>query len=301
MAAPGRDPLKAMTRLVRIMAVLENAGTVGVERDRLVEFAGYGDADPGTQLGKDLKHLRDQGWQIDNVAGVGETARYRMVAGDNRLRLRLTPAQLDALHRAVILADRADLARRLGVDVGSVPSDVGSQVIPHGTSSELSLAMQAVTLRSLLRFSYKGTPRVVHPGAVRFKNTQWYLSGQEDGDDTIKHFAVGRMSNVALDSPGTATPLETPSLALHPVRWEIDPPLEVTLRTTPEYIPDLERWLLAPDRAEEHDGVVDLTYTVTHRAAFRARIYNLGTRVRVVGPPEFRDEVLAELRALVGA
>ena len=64
----------------------------------------YGDADPATQLGKDLKRLRQQGWQIDNVAGKGEPAVYRMIAGDNRLRLKLTPGQLAALQRAVILS-----------------------------------------------------------------------------------------------------------------------------------------------------------------------------------------------------
>ncbi len=58
---------------------------------------------------------------------------------------------------------------------------------------------------------------------------------------------------------------------------------------------------MAPSRESEHDGVLDLTYTVTNRAAFRARIYMLGTRVSVVGPDEFRDEVLGELRQLVGA
>ena len=301
MPGPGRDALKAMTRLVRIMAVLEDAGTVGVPRDRLFEVAEYGEADPGTQLGKDLNHLRAQGWQIDNVAAHGETARYRMVSGDNRLRLRLSADQLDALHRAVILSDRADLAKRLGVKANTLPADVGSEVIPHETSTELSLALKAVTTRSRVRFSYKGTPRLVHPGAVRFKNNQWYLTGQEDGSDVFKHFAVARMSQVALDPPDTAQRVETPPLALHPLLWDIDDPVEVTLRTSPELMPDVERWLRAPDREHEHDGVVDVTYTVTHRAAFRARIYMLGTRVEIVEPPEFRDEVLDELRELVGS
>ena len=301
MAAPGRDALRAMTRLVRIMAVLDNAGTTGATRDRLFEVAEYGDADPGTQLAKDLKHLREQGWQIDNIAGKGETARYRMVSGDNRLRLRLSADQLDALHRAVILFDRSDLAKRLGVQASTLPSDVGSEVIPHAVSTELSLAFKAVTTRSRMRFSYKGTPRVVHPGAVRFKNAQWYLTGQEDGSDVFKHFAVARMSQVALDPPDTADRIETPPLTLHPLRWESDPPLQVTLRTAPDLVPDVERWLMPADQEADREGAVDLTYTVTNRAAFRARIYMLGTRVQIVDPPEFRDEVLRELRGLVGA
>ena len=34
-----------------------------------------------------------------------------------------------------------------------------------------------------------------------------------------------------------------------------------------------------------------LTIPVTHRAAFRRRLYELGTRVRLLGPQEIRDEV----------
>ena len=58
-------------------------------------------------------------------------------------------------------------------------------------------------LSSRIRFSYKGTPRLVHPGTVRLQNYQWYLSGIEDGHDRIKHFAVSRMSNASLDKPDT--------------------------------------------------------------------------------------------------
>ena len=44
---------------------------------------------------------------FDNIAGKGEPAVYRMTAGDNRLRLKLTPGQLAALQRAVILSGTA--------------------------------------------------------------------------------------------------------------------------------------------------------------------------------------------------
>lgn len=55
-----------------------------------------------------------------------------MVVGDNRLRLRLklSPPQLAALQRAVILAKRADLAKNLGVRPGSLPAGVGTKVLP---------------------------------------------------------------------------------------------------------------------------------------------------------------------------
>ena len=136
---------------------------------------------------------------------------------------------------------------------------------------------------------------------MRFQNYQWYLSGIEDGDDKVKHFAVSRMREVSLDKPNTAHPVPAVRrIPLHPLCWEIDPPTQATIRASPEYVPDVTRWLMEPDSRKEHDGVVDMTYTVTNRAAFRARIYVLGPRATLVGPDDLRDEMLAELSAMVG-
>jgi len=298
---PGRDPVKAMGRLARILAVLDNAGSVGATASRLIEVADYGTGAPEDQLSRDLRDLRKQGWQIDNVASQGHQARYRMVSGDNRLRVKLTPEHLAALQRAVILSNRSDLAQRLSVEPGGLPQRIGSEVLPHAASTELSLSLQAVQLSSRIRFSYKGSRRVLHPGTVRFQNYQWYLSGIEEGDDKVKHFAVSRMSDVSLDKPNTAEPVpEIRRIPLHPLRWEIDAPTRATIRTTPEYVPDVTRWLMEPEYQSERHGVVDLTYTVTNRAAFRARIYVLGPRVTLVGAEAIREEILAELREMVG-
>lgn len=299
--APGRDPVKAMQRLLRLLAVLDEAGANGVDRDTLITIGEYGDADPGSQLALDLKRLRGLGLVIDNTAGPGEPAHYRMVSGDNRLRLKLTPDQLAALQRAVNVADRADLAKDLGIKPSSLPPAVGTQVASRAPLADLSKCLQAIQLGSRIDFTYKGTPRRVHPGSVRFQNYRWYLSGVEDGDDIVKNFAIGRMADASLQRPGTALPVpQVRRLALHPLRWEVDPPTEVTLRTTPDYVADVRRWLQEPRAVTERDGHVDLTYVVTHRQAFRARIYVLGPRVRVTGPGEVRDEILAELRELVG-
>jgi len=298
---PGRDQVKAMERLSRIIAVLDNAGTVGATTDQLIAVADYGEAAPQDQLGLDLRNLGKQGWQIVNVAPTGEKGRYRMISGDNRLRVKLSPAQMAALQRAVILSKRADLAKRLGVQPSSIPEGIGSEVLPAAASSELSLALQSVQLASRIFFSYKGTPRVVHPGSVRFQNYKWYLSGIEEGFDFVKHFIVGDMSNVKLDVPGSADDVpEVRRIPLHPLSWQIDEPTRVTIRTSPDYFPDVVRWLMAPDSQIAHDGAVDLTYTVTNRRAFRARIYVLGTRVTIADGGDVRDEIVDELRTIVG-
>ena len=299
---PGPSPVKAMQRLARILAVLDDAGVVGATTDRLLEVAEYGgQAAPEDQLSLDLRNLRKQGWQIENLSPRGEAGRYRMVSGDNRLHIKLSAPQRAALQRAVLLAERADLAKRLGVRPAAVPEGIGSIKIRKQKGDKLSLALQSVQLRSRIRFTYKGTPRLVHPGTVRFQNYKWYLSGIEDGADLVKHFVVSEMSVIALEPPGTA--VEVPSvrrIPLHPLRWEVDEPTTVTLRTTRDFVPDVVRWLNEPDSQVERDGAVDLTYTVTHRQAFRARLYVLGPRVTIAQGAEVYDEMLAELRTMAG-
>ena len=299
---PGPSPVKAMQRLARILAVLDDAGVVGATTDRLLKVAEYGgQAAPEDQLSLDLRNLRKQGWQIENLSPRGEAGRYRMVSGDNRLHIKLSAPQRAALQRAVLLAERADLAKRLGVRPAAVPEGIGSIKIRKQKGDKLSLALQSVQLRSRIKFTYKGTPRLVHPGTVRFQNYKWYLSGIEDGADLVKHFVVSEMSAIALEPPGTAA--EVPSvrrIPLHPLRWEVDEPTTVTLRTTRDFVPDVVRWLNEPDSQVERDGAVDLTYTVTHRQAFRARLYVLGPRVTIAQGAEVYDEMLAELRTMAG-
>jgi predicted DNA-binding transcriptional regulator YafY len=299
----GRDQRQPMERLVRIAAVLRVAGDRGVPVAKLVEVAGFEQTESGRdQLARELRHLTRQGWQIENIAGSGEHARYRMSAVDNRLRVRLTPGQQRELRRAVLLVDRADLVRRLGLPESERPSEA-VPVVPLGDHDDrLATVVRAVRMGCLLKYRYAGSRRLVHPQSVRTQNGKWYLHAREEGGELLKAFVVSRMSDVEADEPGTAHRDPTARHAgLHPMTWEIDPPVEVTLRAPVEYRLDVHRWLGAPSTEVEQDGAVTMRYSVTHRAALRDRLYELGPRVELVGPEEVRQELLAELRAVVEA
>ena len=109
------------------------------------------------------------------------------------------------------------------------------------------------------------------------------------------------LATLAADPPGTARRVRAVTHAgLHPMTWEIDPPVEVTLRTTADYVPDVRRWLGEPQAEEEHDDAVVLRYRVTNRSALRARLYELGRRVRLVAPEDVRQEMVDELAAVAG-
>ncbi len=292
-----------MERLVRIAASLHAHGERGLSGRRLAEIAGFEGDGAMDQLARDVRHLTRQGWQIDNVAEPGEDSHYRMRPVDNRLRVRLSASQERALQRAVLLADRDDLVGRLGLG-GTPTADAAEEVdaaVPTGVAPALTEVLRAVRLRCLLRFGYKGARRVVHPESVRTQNGTWYLRGREDGDERVKAFVVTRMSDVGTDPPGTAdrmTPVRHPSL--HPMSWEVDPPVEVTLRAAKEYRADVVRWLGQPDSEQSLGDELVLHYRVTNRAALRARLYELGRRVVLVGPDDVRREVLEELREKAG-
>jgi predicted DNA-binding transcriptional regulator YafY len=301
-----------MERLVRLASVLHHAGERGVPAGNLLDVAGWSEAADGVSaLKRDFRHLGALGWQIDNIAEQGLSAIYRMTSVDNRLRVKLSPEQQAALRRAVLLVDRSDLADRLGLTGTDKPAEVVA-TLQAGDHGDLDTVIRAVRQRSLLRFRYKGTERVVHPESVRTYTTQWYLRGREEGTDTVKTYAVGRMLDVRTDPPGTAErPEVTRHAGLHPMSWEIDPPVEVTIRTAPQYVDDVRRWLGDPvetplvepvetQPVESQPVETTLVYRVTNRAAFRARVYQLGTRVRVVGPDDVRAELLAELATMAG-
>jgi predicted DNA-binding transcriptional regulator YafY len=317
--APGRDAREAMERLVRLATRLHHAGERGVPTTNLLEVAGWTDsADGVSALSRDFRYLRALGWEIDNVGGTGLGGVYRMRTVDNRLRVKLTPSQQAALRRAVLLVGRGDLADRLGLSGGSEPAEVVATV-KASDHAALDTVLRAVRQRSLLHFRYKGTERAVHPGSVQTYTTTWYLRGREEGSDLVKTYVVARMLDVHADDPGTAERVDlTRGTGLHPMGWQIDPPVDVTVRTSPEYVDDVRRWLGEPASVVEVQPApvvevrapaslettqatsLDLTYRVTNRAAFRARIYQLGTRVQVVGPDDVRQELLDELATMAG-
>jgi len=290
-----------MERLMRLASVLHNAGPQGVPVQTLLAVAGFADAKDGTtQLTREFRHMRELGWQIDNIGERGEHGRYRMTTVDNRLTLRLTPGQQAALRSAVLLADRDELVDRLGLPTDGRPPETVAPVLSAGYDDALSAVLRGLRLGSVLTFRYGGHERTVHPSSVRTQNNKWYLVGREEGDDILKTFVASRMGAVGVGAPGSA---ERQSSArhhgLHPMTWEIDPPIEVVLRAPADFVPDVHRWLGEPQREEKTDDGVRLVYLVTHRAALRRRVYELGPRVEVVGPEEIRDEIIAELEQLV--
>ncbi len=294
-----------MERLVRLATALHHAGDQGVPAAELATVAGFAEgADPSSQLSREFRHMRNVGWRIDNIAEPGTPAVYRMTSVDNRLGVRLDPRQQAALRRAVLMADRADLAVRLGLAGQDAPAEIAAALPTADAGSSLGVVIRAIRHRALLRYRYSGSPRTVHPVALEARGGTWYLRARQEGEaaggDRVKSFVVDRMIDVEAGEAGSADPVESVHrTGLNPLSWQVDPPVEVTLRTPVRFAPDVRHWLGEETSSSPAGDELDLVYVVTHRAALRQRLVELGTRVRVVGPADVRDELIAELAEMV--
>jgi predicted DNA-binding transcriptional regulator YafY len=247
-------------------------------------------------LDRDISHLNRLGYDIRNVAEAGAEGVYRMFAQDNRLRVLLTPAQRGELLRAVVATGREDLAAHLA------PNEHPSRVAAADDTqtSALDLVLRAASRRCLIRFGYKGRARAVHPHGVHSGPSGWYLTGREEGHEVVKQFVVARMAHVALDQPGSAEVVEHSARAsLDPLSWQQDAPTDVVVELEKEHLPLVTNVLGEPSHVEQSGDVLRATYRVTHRAVFRWRIYELGTRVRVRSPADVVAEIADELQSMV--
>ena len=294
---PGRDQTAPMERLVRLIGALTKHRD-GAPLAVLLKAVSPDDATDEARrkmLSRDLEHLNALGYDIRNVADAGTDGVYLMRARDNRLQVHLSPEQRGELLRAAIAAGLDGMAPHLGTDDARAPAT-------GPASADLDLVQRGTTRHCVLRFSYKGEPRTVHPARVHSGPSGWYLSGREEDSEVVKEFVVSRMSDISLDPPGSAEAVGEPvRRSLDPLSWEVDPPTEVVLRVPVEHRVIAENLLGTPARADESDGVLEMTYVVTHRRVFRYRLYELGTRVTVAAPDEVRQEIVAELAALAGA
>lgn len=274
----GRDQLKPMERLIRILICLAHADRRrGVPIAKLLRMADLTEDTDATraQLRRDLAILRRGGWDIRNVAGEGEDGRYLLTARDNRLVQLLTPGE-----RAALLS----VARLGDVDHALPPPFLGR--LAH-----------AVHDRSLLSFSYEGRRREVHPDALYATRSGWVLVAREEAGGESREYVTGWMSGVTSTGAGTAAPvLELPAVRLDPMLWPVDEPVLVRLGVVPAFVDDVLALLPGALVVDPNPDEVVVELTVINRATFRARLYSLGLRVRVLEPAALVEEIVANLR-----
>ena len=296
---PGRDQNAPMERLVRLIGALTKHRS-GAPLAVLLKVVAADDATDEARrkmLSRDLEHLNALGYDIRNVADIGSDGVYVMRARDNRLQVHLTPEQRGELLRAAIAAGLEGMATHLGSgDDRSArrrrprrPTSTWCSAAPPGTAwcgSPTRASRGWCTRPGCTAGRPAGTSAVARTGG-----------------EVVKEFVVARMSDIALDPPGTAdgggragAPVARPAVvAGRPARRggarRCRPSTGCSPRTSS----------VRRSAPRESGGDLALTYLVTNRQVFRYRIYELGTRVTVLSPTEVRAEIVAELRSFLGA
>lgn len=285
MSDAGRRRLDEIERMLRLLAVLEAAGAVGVRQDRLLRLAdsAAGQDDPRQLLAHDIGELNRAGWEIIAI-GSGPGLRYVLTTCGSRV-----PVHLDRAQEAALLRASRSAAGAVGVADEDLPVE------------NLAECVRAVGAHAVLSFSYRGRQRQVHPRAVQPGPAGWYLVGRDDGGHVDKYFAVARMREVAVGTPASAEVSRDARRAAHdPLSWLVDPPEEVRVRTAAAFAGEVEQALGTAMRRDYAGDDVVLTIAVTHQAAFRRRLYGFGGRVEVLAPERVRAGILAELSQLAG-
>jgi predicted DNA-binding transcriptional regulator YafY len=288
-ASGSEKDLSAVQRLVALCRVLGEHPELGLPAEAILDSAGYTAPNPDSRkdmLSRDIRQLRALGLRIENVAGPGQDARYRLIPGDDRIRVQLTAAEQLALRSANV--------------GGAGPAD---EIAPPRVAGALDLVQRAVASNAVIRFQYSGRPRVLHPyGLTPGDRGGWLCHGWEQGPQAAKSFAVGKMRGVSIDPPGSA---DAPPLAgiptLDPFRFAIDPPSVAELEVLEAYLDEVVADLHEPHRSAgpvpgAHGQAVRLlTYEVTNRRYFVHRVLRLGERVRLVGDATMRAALAAML------
>ena len=289
MARKRGRPADAQHRRMRvILGALATRGQLGVTRERLERE--IGDVpDPRQYVKRDIRKLRDAGWDIRSVKrDDGDYYVLRVV--DVRLRRAFSELEQAELLRAAQEAGLGQLYEDLGRTKDGIPAEVDSRI---------GDVQSAITRRCLLRFVYKHKARVVDPYTLSRKNKGWLLTGLEQASGIEKNFYVDGMTDLGVDLPSTAgvVPEDLSSVELNAVKWQVHEPIEAVVETHPQWAEEVALQLggsTANDPGPDED-TVRLSFQVTHTAAFLARLFNLETRVRLVGGDEMRDAARSRL------
>ena len=144
---------------------------------------------------RDLRSLRNAGWQVDSVR-IADEDRYRLTVVDHRIR-----TTFDSEQRAHPARGSTGEPRAAYQDLDPDLEDGVASLGPDG----LGVAQHAIRHRCVLHFRYKARERELHPDDVFFSGRHWYVRGYETGtEQEFKTFRLDLAEDVVADAPHSA-------------------------------------------------------------------------------------------------
>lgn len=307
-----QDPLERFTDLLAMLLHTYEPLTFEQIRWKLEETCldPYLEGESGRrQFERDKADLRDRGIEVttEYPEGLGGVAAYRIHSDDYYLPdLHLTAEEQVALnlaHAAVRLIG-TDWIKTAGWKLGGLEIESTPRVAVAGLGALPGLA-EAVSQRAAVRFTYKDRIREVDAWQLLFRERYWYLCGHDHDRDDHRFFRIDRIAPgpVEVAGPWARTPPEDYDAALElPDPWLMgDQPVTAHVAVDPVAEHRVRRELGDPEPAgATTQGWIIVPVEVAHRPSFRSWLLGHLDHVRIEGPPELRDEIVAWLESLAG-
>lgn len=317
----GRPSDDATIRMLNLVALLSETPVplsldeIAASMSMLEPRFQYGSSAAGrrTKFSRDKKELLRMGIPIvvstrsGNQAGVGEyiidKAQYQ------RVDFGLTAAELDALQQAAAAVQIGTSWGRQAVQWlgGALPASEVAEATHLDTERfpSLTVLWSAVSRGEAVGFSYHGRARLLHPFALLQRNGFWYVVGEEQSEPPrVKTFRVDRIDGAVAARPGVTF--------ARPEGFDASK----AVPADPKKLGGEETALVRVDRSLAHgviaelgagalehtheDGSVDVQVACASYPAFRSWLLAMVDRAEVLGPPDIRDRVVADLRVLAG-
>jgi predicted DNA-binding transcriptional regulator YafY len=295
----------AASQCLRVLQLLAEAAPRVVPADDLVARAGYSaptETSRRRTLRRHVASLVAAGHAIEAVAAPGQPGGYRMTVRDPVLGEALSDDERAALLEAMVALRLGHLARVLGAPPTAPAPAAGP--VPHHTllvPDAIEVVDDALRRRAELHFRYSGKDRVVHPHRLVSRAHEWQLDAFEPAAGKVKTFVLGRMDAVVAGAEsGAYPPAEGAAVGGDPLGWQVDPPLDAVVRVDRPHRPEVVAALGEPaaDAPAPGSAAVELTFRVTNRLVFQARLLALGPRALLVGPAELRDALVERLQTV---
>lgn len=309
--------MSRIERLLNLTAALLNTERALSAEELHERVPGYPD-DKGSfrrQFERDKDALRQLGLPLTTSALTGVYAEfqtgYQIIAAEYYLPdPGLAPDELSALHLAARVVrlegnGTADASWKLGrPDASGNPIGGGDggaaldAVIP--VSDGLAVLFGAIAERRLATFAYKGETRTVEPNQLSFRTGHWYLLAFDRLRADHRSFRIDRIeSPVDIGEQIDATVAAAPQNRAPQQPWELgagEPTMARVRIDAAQAIWARANLGEAAVVARDDSGAVTFELAVRNRDAFRSFVLGFLDRATVVGPPEFRHDMINWLR-----
>ncbi|MDQ1438981.1 MAG: proteasome accessory factor [Acidimicrobiaceae bacterium] len=305
-----------LARLTNLVALLLNAPrplTLDEVASELEPESGYpaGDEARRQAFERDKRVLREEGIPVEAVflEGEGGKVGYRIPPDDYYLPdLALTDDERVALHLALAAVP---LDSGWGAEarwkLGDVSGADASPLAALPSVEALPLLFEGWRRRAPVEFGYGGSPRLVEPYGLLFREGFWYVVGRDRGRGDLRRFRADRIEGrVTLGEAGSFERPEgfDPAAALASQPFMIgEGSSERVLVLVDAVLADKVEGELGPASVAERrdDGSVVVDVEVTNRVGLRSWVLGMRDHALVLSPPSVRDDVVEWLRAMAGA